>query len=293
MITPQFIFNSRRIILYTGRIAFFLMLSGISVHGQRLRQNAITHKYSKGDQYRVSVSQYRTFTVTGESMNRSSFGETTYDLYMECLASDGDVMDAQIHAEITKISKDGQNLTYRLGHSLKQPSWHFAFDKFGRVLPESLKPLEESKTAPDTSWIRDFSLFLVPLPDYPLKIGDKWEILNAELAKRFQGTFGDAIHITRMNMKGHYRLESIDDGVAMITVDVELTGSGRVRESDRAVMELDLLIHLMGSYFHHIASGKLVNGQLTSELASIGTHAGKEVNFSGTHTISFYNEKSK
>lgn len=291
--TPQLILNSRRMFFYTGLIAVLFLFSGISVHGQRPRQNVMTHKYSKGDRYRISVSQYRTFAVTGESMNRSSFGETTYDLYMQCLASDGDVMDAQIHAEITKIAKDGQNLTYRLGQSLKQPPWLFAFDKFGRVLPESVNPLEENNAAPDTSWIRDFSLFLVPLPDYPLKVGDKWDILNADLAKRFQGTFGDAIHITKTNMKGHYRLESIDDGVAMITLDVELSGSGRVRESERAVMELDLLIHMMGSYFHHIASGKLVNGQLTSELAAIGTHAGKEVNFSGTHTISFNNEKSK
>jgi hypothetical protein len=274
-------------------VTVFLLTTGLPVHGQRTKMNVLTHKYSKGDRYRISVNHYRTFTTTGEKLNQASYGETGYDIYLDIIESDGDVMDVQAQVEITRVTKDGKNLTYQLSQSLKQAPWLFAFDKFGSILPESVKPASVGNDPVDTSWVREFGLFLVQLPDYPVKIGDQWNIAKSDLADRFVKTVNEKISLTKTLMKGHYRLESIDDGVAMITIDVEVSGSGKIRESDRASMDLELLIHMMGSYYLNIASGKLVNGQITSELAAIGTHAGKEVEFSGTQTINFNNEKSK
>ncbi len=271
----------------------FLILYGVPAFGQRTKVNVLTHKYSRGDRYRISVNHYRTFTTEQDKLNQSSYGETSYDLYLECEESDGDVMDIRAHVEFTRVTRDGKNLTYQLGQSLKQQAVHFAFDKFGRVLAESVKAASPGASAQDTSWIRDFELFLVQLPDYPVKIGDQWNPGKTDFADRYMKTLNEKISIAKTVSKGHYRLESIDGGIAMITMDLEVSGSGKIRESDRAVMELDLLIHMMGNYFLDIAGGKLVNGQITSELAAIGTHAGKEVNFSGTQTIHFNHDKTK
>lgn len=286
--------RNRRKRVLKRRVVFFLVLMGLPVYpliAQKPRLNVMTHKYSKGDIYRISLQHYQSFMLSAPGLNRSTTGETAYDLYLKCLESDGDVFDMQAHAEITRAARNGINLTYQLRSSVKQSPWLFAFDKFGRILPESVKPVDARTT--DSVWINNFLWFLILLPDHPVKPGQSWDVLQSETEQRIQSVIGEPIKLSRSYFKGFYRLDAIDDGVAKISLDAELSGAGKASATEKEVLEFDVLIHVLGQYELHIASGKLINGHLTAELAAIGMNAGKEVNFSGTHSLQFSMDRVK
>lgn len=278
---------------------FFLMFlilflaASSDVYAQKSKLYVLVYKYKEGDKYRVTTSTYKSFTAVSGIYNNSYSGETTIDLYQEIEGADDEAYDMKISMELTRFTENGKNMTYKLSHVLKGDEIRFSFDRFGKILRGTV----QYQSADSTRLNKQEQLTLinnifVPLPDRAMKTGDTWKVTDFLNAEQLALLAGSSYGIKKPDVSGVYTLENVDEGVAKISLTLEVSGSGKLTEL-KDTPELDFLIQISGSFNFNIAEGKIINGSLTTEAVGVTTIGKETVEFKGNSSTAFSVEKYK
>lgn len=280
-----------RIIWMSGLCA--MLLAG-NVFSQKSKIVVLVYKYKPGDQYRVTTSTYRNFSTTSPVYSNASYGETAFDVYQEVTAFDGEIYDMSAEIELTRYTRDGENLTYKLQKVLSGETFAFAFDRFGKILNESVKYEKSAgvKEKDRSAQLKLFENVFIPLPSDPIKVGDKWKITDYYSKEKLLQLFGNEYGIASPSISGEYKLESVDGSIAKISLLVDVSGDGKFDDGKRK-FGVNFLFKISGEYQFSIIEGKIKTGGVTAEMAGVGMLDNKEVEFSGTESTSFVVEKIK
>lgn len=275
-------------------IGLCALLSAGNIFSQKSKIVVLTYKYKPGDQYRVTTSTYRNFSTTSAVYSHSSYGETAFDVYQEVTAFDGKIYDMNAEIELTRYTREGENLTYKLQKILSGETFAFAFDRFGKILEGSVKYEKSTdiKEKDRSAQLKLFENIFVPLPLSPITIGDKWKIDDYYSKEKLYQLFGSEYGITSPSISGEYKLESVVGTMARISLSVDVTGDGKFDDGQRK-FGVNFLFKITGEYEFSIADGKMKTGNVTAEMAGVGMLDNKEVEFTGTESTSFVVEKIK
>jgi hypothetical protein len=253
---------------------------------------ALTYKYRSGEKYRVSTSTYRNLTTISQEYRNATYGEIAYDVYQTVTEDKDDLYRTTSTIELTRFTQNGENLTYKMYKTFENDVLYYAFDRFGVVDSSSVR-YENTGNLKKASFDSGLGLIqnvLVPLPTYPLKVGDKWKVSDYYSFHTIFDVIGRQYHMDRPSVKGDYVLASVDQGVATIEMSVELSGHGDV-EGEGPVLTADYAIAIHGSFQMLVSEGRLTGGSITAQIAAIGAMGKEEVEFSGSQTTSFHIEK--
>lgn len=269
------------------RWAFFLMMvfmAGPAV-GQKGRMHVLTYKYDTGDRQRVSTGSYRTFTTTSPVYQNSVYGETAFDAYEEILDDREDLYTLRCTFELTRLTHNGENLTYKLARLFRDDVVTFTFDRYGVIDTTSVRHENvggQSALSAQTSVVRNF---LIPLPDHPVKVGDKWNVTEYYSFDYLGGLLRD-VKLSGPVVKGAYTLESVDRNMATITLTMEVSGKGQVAEAETS-FDVEFFVLVKGTFVMSLTEGKLMSGSLNADVAGLGEMNKAEVEFKGSQTTSF------
>jgi hypothetical protein len=268
-------------------------LTPVDVFSQKSKFYVLAYKYKPGDKYRVSTSSYSNFTATSGLYNNSYSSETSFDLYQEIEGADDEAYDMKIRLDLTRFTENGKNFTYKLGNMFRGDLIHLSFDRFGKVLPETVV-----YTAVDTTHAQKLkqssfiTLIFVPLPDRALKIGDTWKVTDLLSAEEINNLAGSVIGISKPDIRGAYTLDSVDAGQARIKLSLEISGNGKPANL-REMPELDFLLQINGTFSFNIPDGKITYGSVTTEAVGVTSIGETNVDFKGSYTSVFSVEKYK
>ena len=274
------------------RYLFLLILPWTHLWAQKVF--VLTYKYQVGDRIRVTTENYKNFSTKSKNYDHSTYGEMALDLYEEVVDEGSHGYEMEIDVELTRYVKDGQNLTYKLANLFKGDVYTFSFDRYGRVTSDNIGHEADSSSLKKNfdGKLSVFKNIFVPLPGYPVKVGDKWKLETYYDMKRMVEDFASEFNMQKPSIEGDFALESVDNGVAKIVLAVDISGKGSVGDSARK-MDLDFIVKVTGDYNFDIADGKLINGSLLTEVAGIGKLGQNEIEYNGSQTTSYHFEKIK
>lgn len=280
--------------IYTVLWLISVMIPWNALMAQRSKSVVLNYKFSSGDQYRISVSSYKNFSTSSKLHAQTSYGDMSYDLEMRIEKSDGDVYDAVLKAVLTRYTRDGINLTYKLADVFRNYQWLLAFDRFGRILDESIRQQKNQSAADsaDIQVIQGSMIFLLPFPDYAVKVNDKWLLKDFYDAKKITELIRPEWNITEPSVTGEYLLESIDGGVARVVSDILISGRSKLGDA-KGRIETEMMMRFDGRYDFDITKGRLINGSVTVISAGIGRTGSTDITYDGSQTISINFEKIK
>ncbi len=272
------------------RMVWLLVLPWLSVAAQKGKAYVLTYKFSAGEEIRVSTSTYRTFTAGLKGHKKSSYGETAFDLYQTISNADGGVYDVDARVEVTRVTRDGQNFTYKLSKLFAGHRIYFTVDRFGTV-DVTRTSLEKSADSASQAVKQEFPTFehtWLPLPQRPVRVGEKWDAAEVVSLSSWLKAFDGVYRMEDPQVRGTYKLEDVNEGVARIVLDVEVSISGTVADTGT-----DVVMAITGEYFFDVNRGRLQNGTSVVRLESIAVTSAGEVEYSGSITSTFSMEDGK
>lgn len=279
--------------LYFLMFSILFLAASSDAYAQKNKLYVLVYKYKEGDKYRVTTSTYKSFTAVSGIYNNSYSGETTIDLYQEIEGADDEAYDMKISMELTRFAENGKNMTYKLSHVLKGDEIQFSFDRFGKILQGTVHYQSADSTRLNKQEQQTLiNNIFVPLPDRAMKTGDTWKVTDFLNAEQLALLAGSSYGIKKPDVSGVYALENVDEGVAKISLTLEVSGSGKLIEL-KDTPELDFLIQISGSFNFNIAEGKIVNGSLTTEAVGVTTIGKETIEFKGNSSTAFSVEKYK
>jgi len=276
-----------------NRFSLLFLLTAAHLFGQKVF--VLTYKYQAGDRQRVSTENYRNFSTKTKNYEHSSYGEMAMDLYEEIVDLDHHGYEMNIEVELTRYVKNGQNLTYKLANLFKGDVFSFTFDRMGKITSEKIEHESDSTSSFRKDFDGKLTVFknvFVPLPDYPVKVGDKWKLGDYYDSKKMIDIFGSEYRLQKPLIEGEFLLASVDNGVAKIAVSVGFSGKDSVGEGGNK-LGLDFIVKITGDYYFDVTAGKMLNGNLLTEVAGIGKAGANEVEYTGSQTTSYHFEKIK
>ncbi|MBL7995140.1 TULIP family P47-like protein [bacterium] len=280
----------------TAKVHFFLIifLTGFlsfNVYSQKAKFYVLVYKYKEGDKYRITTSTYKNFSTTAGAFTSSFSGETSFDLFQEIEGADDEAADMKIRIELTRQTENGKNLTYKLSGMFKEVEVRLAFDRYGRVLPNSAQYQKiDSQRASQSEQLSLLSNIFVPLPNRAVKAGDAWDVSEVFGAEQLSALAGSSYGIKRPDVRGQYTLESVDDGIAKIVLHLEVSGNGKLTELKDSP-EFDFLLQIDGIFHFEVAQGKIVNGSITTEAVGVASMGDTNIDFKGSLMSTFNVEK--
>lgn len=273
---------------WLGILGFVLLMAGHQqTIAQKSRLHVLTYKYAKGDKQRVSTSTYRNFTTTSPVYKNSVYGETAFDVYEEILDSREELYTMACTFELTRLTRNGENLTYKLARLFKDDVMRLTVDRYGVVDTASVRyenttGRSKGSMANQTNIVRNF---FVPLPDHPVKVGDQWKVTDYYSFDYLSTLVGD-VRLSQPTVRGAYTLESVDRNRATISLNMEFGGRGDLAEGTNA-FGVEFFILVKGEFVLNLTEGKLVSGTLNADVAGLGELNRAEVQFKGSQTTSF------
>lgn len=259
---------------------------------QKGKLYVLTYKLSKGETLRVSTSAYRTFSAGRKNQKTSTYGETAFDMYQSVVRAEGGLYDIDATLELTRLTRDGQNLTYKLAGLFAKDRYYFTFDRFGRVMTDQTSHEVVRDSIQDVVR-QDFPRFrtvFVPLPEQAVRVGEKWDAANVVDLQAWLGPFQTRIKMDTPEILGHYELVDVSEGIAKIVMTVDVAASGTLGETATGV---DFLMAVTGEYYFDVHAGRVVNGSMVTRLESIAVTESGEIEFSGSVTTTFSVESAK
>jgi hypothetical protein len=225
--------------------------------------------------------------------NNTYSGETTVDLYQEIEGADEEAYDMKIRMELTRFTENGKNLTYKLSQVLRGDVIQLSFDRFGKILEGTVHyQAADSASLKKHEQVSLINNIFVPLPGHALKAGDTWNVTDFFNAEQLSSLAGSSYGIKEPDVRGLYTLESVDQGIAKISLTFEVSGNGKLTEL-HDMPELDFLIQIAGIFDFNITEGKIVNGNLTTDAVGVTTIGKENIEFKATASTAFSIEKYK
>lgn len=262
-------------------------------YSQKSKLYVLVYKYKEGDKYRITTSTYKNFSSVSSIYNNTLSGETTVDLYQEIEGADEEAYDMKIRMELTRFTENGKNLTYKLSQVLRGDEIQLSFDRFGKILEGTVHyHAADSASLKKHEQVSLINNIFVPLPDRALKAGDTWNVTDFFNAEQLSSLAGSSYGIKEPDVRGFYTLENVDQGIAKITLSLEVSGNGKLTEL-QDMPELDFLLQIAGTFDFNITEGKIVNGNLTTDAVGVTTIGKENIEFKATTSTSFSIEKYK
>jgi hypothetical protein len=263
-----------------------------SAQAQKGRLFVLSYKLSKGETLRVSTSTYRTFSAGRKQQKTSTYGETAFDMYQSVVRAEGGLYDIDATVELTRLTRDGQNLTYKLAGLFSKDRYYFTFDRFGRVMTDqtSHEIVRDSVQEMVRQNFPNFRSVFVPLPGQAVRVGEKWDAASVVDLQAWLEPFQSRLKMESPEIRGSYTLEDVSEGVAKITMAIDVAASGTLGESS---VGLDFLMAITGEYYFDVNLGRMLNGSLVTRLESIAVTGSGEVEFSGSMTTTFSVESAR
>ena len=269
-------------------VLLFGMAMVLTVHGVSQDKNklyALTYKFKKGDVYTISLNTY--YTLSSTASGRTSYGESSFEVKQEIENVDAKLIDVRIKAALTRCSINGKNLTYKLGDVFSNKVFFLTLDRFGKLYQDSL--FVQTGGEGIQGFGSDFSYVMNPLPDYPVKEGDSWDVAEYVDEKQFEKMLNlTELAVTDPKVRGRYTLVSVTDNVAKISSDIEISGGG----SMDAMPTVEFLMKLTGIYFLDLTTGIPASGQITTELAAVAPTGTGDINFRASRSVNFVVEQA-
>lgn len=260
---------------------------------QKNRLYVLAYKYKEGDKYRITSSIYKTFTTKSGTYSQSLTGETGFDLYEEIEGADDEAYDMKVRIELTRQTENGKNLTYKLANVFKGDEVRLSFNRFGKIIPNSVEyHTTDSSGKYDKERLSMVRNIFVPFPDKALKIGDTWKVSDVIDKEQLEVLAGASYGIKNPDVNGIYTLESVEEGIAKITLHLEVSGNGKLIELNNA-LELDFLLMISGNFYFSITDGKIINGNISTDAAGVTVMGDQTIEFKGSHMSTFSIEKYK
>lgn len=273
---------------WPGILGLLLVLAGgQEAIAQKNRLHVLSYKYAKGDKQRVSTSTYRNFTTTSPVYKNSVYGETAFDVYEDILENREELYTMACTFELTRWTRNGENLTYKLARMFKDDVMRLTMDRYGVVDTASVRYENtaghtKGRMANQTNIVRNF---FIPLPDHPVKVGDQWKVTDYYSFDYLSTLVGD-VRLTQPTVRGAYTLESVDRNRATISLNMEIGGRGDLSEGTNA-FGVEFFILVKGEFVLNLTEGKLLSGTLNADVAGLGELNRSEVQFKGSQTTSF------
>ncbi len=252
----------------------------------------LTYKFNRGETLRVSTSSYQTFSAGRKGNKTSTYGETAFDMYQTVARAEGGLYDIDARLELTRLTRDGNNLTYKMAGVLSGDRYYFSFDRFGRVATD-LTSHELVRDSSQRAVQQDFANFrtvFIPLPDRAIRVGEKWNVTDVMDVQSWIQPFQPRIKMDVPEIQGTYMLEEVTDGVAKIVMSVDVAVSGTLGETQTGV---DFLMAITGDFYFDVNKGRILNGSSVTRLESIAVLGSGEAEFSGSVTTTFNMETVK
>ncbi len=276
------------------KILFLIFLvSAPNAYAQKNRLYALTYKYKEGDKYRISTGTYQNFSTASKSYNHSSYGETAFDLYEEITGADGESFDTSVKIELTRHTVDGRNLTYKMANLFTGDALKFTFDRFGKIKGSTVQ--YENVSGKKESFEKNLNIIrniFIPLPSYPVKLGDAWKIEDYFDQKQIHEMFASEYVTAVPEVRGAYSLDNVDQGIAKIGLSLEISGIGKLSAAGDS-LQLDYLVQVTGAFYFNIIDGKITTGSLITQIGGLGKSSDEEIEFNGSEITNFNSEKYK
>jgi len=246
----------------------------------------LTYKLTRGETLRVSTSAYQTFSAGRKGNKSSSYGETAFDIYQTVSRAEGGLYDIDARLELTRLTRDGNNLTYKLAGLFGRDRYYFTFDRFGRVVADQTSHEIVRDTVQEVirQNFTNFRTVFVPLPDRAVRVGEKWNAGEVPDLQAWLQPFQTRIKIDAPEFSGTYNLTDVTDGIAKIVMNIDISVSGLLGETETGV---DFLMSITGDYYFDVNKGRVLNGSAVTRLESIAVLGSGEAEFSGSITTTF------
>ncbi len=254
-----------------------------SSFSQKERFYVFTYKFKNNDKIRVSVSEYKNFSTVAGNYNNSLYQETSYDLYQDINYVDEDgIAESTMRFELTKNTINGQNMTYELANIFKNDNLVVSFDRYGKVKKAEYKNNKEEPNKKFEKLASQLAQIYIVLPDKPMKVGESWELPeNTELL-----SVVEQFKIQKPQIFSKMTFSSADNNVATIKIKYEISGTGKLEK-----MVLNYLIQAEGKIYFDLTAGRLINGNILTQVVAESDNVKQKVEFNGSISSSFNVEK--